>query len=370
MTAPVFPFLPGLTYPIARGVGQFNTTKHVVVSGKETRFANRTQARYQYSLDVSGLDSAGLFPGLGAQSKQALEGLFLATLGGALIFNYYDPDDGFVSGQPFGTGDGATTAFQLYRSTPTGWNDAVYAPLIAASSQLLAGAGAQFYAPHNLIAYSGDLTQAAWSRSNVTVAGGVADPFGGVGAQTVTATAANAFIDQFATATGANYVSSLWARRRAGSGLVKLADPGHDGATTTLALTSSWQRFWIAGPPASGHVSSLLNLATSGDEVDVYGAQIEQSLIATPGPYLATGAVPSNGSPLIYVNGALPGAGSYSLSASGVVTFNSPPANGAALTWTGSYYWPCNFDADTLALSNDMGGLWSAKAVKFTTRVY
>jgi uncharacterized protein (TIGR02217 family) len=44
-----------------------------------------------------------------------------------------------------------------------------------------------------------------------------------------------------------------------------------------------------------------------------------------------------NGTPSIYVNGSV--TTPSSISPSGLVTFSSPPASGAALTWTGSYYY-------------------------------
>ena len=75
MTA-LFPYLPGLTFPVERTSGLWDTSKQVSVSGKEARFANRTQARYQYSLPISALDSSGQFPTLVSYSKQALEALY------------------------------------------------------------------------------------------------------------------------------------------------------------------------------------------------------------------------------------------------------------------------------------------------------
>ena len=223
MTA-LFPYLPGLGWPVERSVGQWDTSKQISVSGKETRFANRTQARYAYSLTVDGLDSAGGFPTLGSQSKQALEALFNNTLGGALIFNFWDTDDNTVVAQPFGTGDGTTTQFQLYRTTAAVWNDAIFAPVLAGGS--------------------------------VTV-------------------------------------------------------------------------------QAGGSVTA---------------------------PY---------GAPLVYKNGVLQTSGTaYSISSAGVVTFTSAPAAAAALTWTGSYWWPCNFDDDTLAMTKTMSSLWDCKKIAFTTRIY
>jgi uncharacterized protein (TIGR02217 family) len=73
-----------------------------------------------------------------------------------------------------------------------------------------------------------------------------------------------------------------------------------------------------------------------------------------------------NGTPSIYLNGVLQSSG-YTISSTGVVTFTAAPGSGVAVTWTGSYYWRCAFDDDTLTLSKFMTQLWEAKTVKFTT---
>jgi hypothetical protein len=46
MTTLVFPYLPGLGWPVTRSPGNFDTVIQTAMSGKEVRFANRTQARY------------------------------------------------------------------------------------------------------------------------------------------------------------------------------------------------------------------------------------------------------------------------------------------------------------------------------------
>ncbi|HXC40823.1 MAG TPA: DUF2460 domain-containing protein [Burkholderiales bacterium] len=62
-----------------------------------------------------------------------------------------------------------------------------------------------------------------------------------------------------------------------------------------------------------------------------------------------------NGAPIIKDNGVTKTGGGtdYTLSATGLVTFNSAPANGHSLTWTGAYYYRCRF-ADSMASYNEM----------------
>ena len=74
-----------------------------------------------------------------------------------------------------------------------------------------------------------------------------------------------------------------------------------------------------------------------------------------------------NGSPSIYINGTLVPSYLYTISATASVCFKVPPAAGAALTWTGSYYWPSRFDEDEAAFSNFYQNLWRLNTLKFTT---
>lgn len=55
----------------------------------------------------------------------------------------------------------------------------------------------------------------------------------------------------------------------------------------------------------------------------------------------------------------------YTVSAAGVVTFNSPPANTSAVSWSGSYYFRCRFLQDSQEFENFMRQLWAAQSVEF-----
>ena len=74
------------------------------------------------------------------------------------------------------------------------------------------------------------------------------------------------------------------------------------------------------------------------------------------------------GVPQIYVAGVLKTLGTdYTIGATGIVTFATPPVFGAALTWTGVFSWVCYFDDDTVDFSKFMDGMWEAKKLAFTT---
>jgi uncharacterized protein (TIGR02217 family) len=200
VTVPVYPVLPGLAYSVKR-TPTWSTRVQQSISGKETRVADYAYPRYAYELvyDSSrggflrqGKTAAGTFAELAT-----LLGFFNTAQGSFGMFYFTDPDDNAVTGQSFGTGDGATTAFQLARAL-----------------------------------------------------GGFVEPVQAV-----------------------------------------------------------------------------------------------------------------NGSPQIYIAGVLQ-SGGYTVGATGIVTFTTAPANGAALTWTGSYYWAARFADDKIDFEKFMASLWEAKSVK------
>ena len=68
----------------------------------------------------------------------------------------------------------------------------------------------------------------------------------------------------------------------------------------------------------------------------------------------------------IYVNGTLQTlTTNYTLSATGLVTFVTAPANAAAITWTGSYYYRVRFMDDVAQFSQMMNNLWELKKISF-----
>lgn len=64
-----------------------------------------------------------------------------------------------------------------------------------------------------------------------------------------------------------------------------------------------------------------------------------------------------SGTPTVYVNGTPTTA--YTVGAYGVITFTTPPAAAAVITWTGSFFFLCRFEKDELDAAQMMQGLWS-----------
>jgi uncharacterized protein (TIGR02217 family) len=65
----------------------------------------------------------------------------------------------------------------------------------------------------------------------------------------------------------------------------------------------------------------------------------------------------------IYVAGVLQTG--YSVSATGLVTLASAPANGVAVTWTGTFYYRVRFLQDSADFTAFYNNLWELKALKF-----
>ena len=75
-----------------------------------------------------------------------------------------------------------------------------------------------------------------------------------------------------------------------------------------------------------------------------------------------------NGAPSIYINGVLKATpADYSIGSTGIVTFTAAPGNALPITWTGNFYWRCNFMADMLDFNQFMRQFWDLKTVEFET---
>lgn len=75
-----------------------------------------------------------------------------------------------------------------------------------------------------------------------------------------------------------------------------------------------------------------------------------------------------SGTPTIKVAGVTKTPGTdYTISALGVVVFVVAPANGASLTWTGSYYWRVRFLQDMVEFDQFLKDLWQLQRLEFRT---
>jgi uncharacterized protein (TIGR02217 family) len=69
--------------------------------------------------------------------------------------------------------------------------------------------------------------------------------------------------------------------------------------------------------------------------------------------------------PTVSVNGTP--TQNYVISPTGLITFAAAPGAGAALTWSGSFWWPVRFDDDETDLSQFLVNIVEAKSLKFSS---
>jgi hypothetical protein len=133
MTYPVFPVLPGLEFPVKRSPVA-KALRQEAISGRRTFQPLWPAPLYKYEVSFALLRAAAAYA-----EWQALEGFWKSVMlapGGVFAFN--DANDGAVSAQSFGTGDGSTTSFQLAR-TLGGFTEPVLAPLASGLVVKVAG---------------------------------------------------------------------------------------------------------------------------------------------------------------------------------------------------------------------------------------
>jgi len=117
-----FPALPGLQWNVEKTFIFPPSLNQESVSGRENRIALAAFPKYAFSLRYSVLrDTPNVAsPASPFDELKKLGGFFLRQLGGVKAFAYLDPSDSAVTDMQFGTGDGATVAFQLVRSYGAG----------------------------------------------------------------------------------------------------------------------------------------------------------------------------------------------------------------------------------------------------------
>jgi hypothetical protein len=141
----------------------------------------------------------------------------------------------------------------------------------------------------NLLVSSQDFGTANWARTGVTVGGSVADPIGGTTAIALTASTSNsAFVQSPTSSANTAHTRSIWLKVPTGTASINMYanDNGTGFSVQSITLTTSWQRFSLtATSSATATVVSLQigggNTWTSGQEIHVWGAQLELGSTAT-----------------------------------------------------------------------------------------
>lgn len=132
----------------------------------------------------------------------------------------------------------------------------------------------------NVVLWNSDLTNAAWVRTTLNVAKSATGPDGVANSATLcTATAANATVMQAITSASGFKLTSMFVKRRTGSGTINITQ---DTGTvwTAVTVTNDWTRVQSSFQSLSNSQSGL-RIVTSGDEVEV--ALFQQEVVGGPG---------------------------------------------------------------------------------------
>lgn len=155
-----------------------------------------------------------------------------------------------------------------------------------------------------------------WITANGTLTTGILDPSSGTTATTLTATSANATVYETVTLLALPYTISFYVQRVTGTGTVNLTLDGTN--FTAITVTGSWVRYSATVTPTAGSKTVGIQLVTSGDAVNIWGAQLEQR--STVSSYtLTTTATITNYIPVLQT------------AASGVARFNCNPTTRESL---------------------------------------
>jgi len=216
------------------------------------------------SVRTGGLRQGGLQAGLGSDS----------------IFATASLDLNFAVNKNLGTLVDATTGSNLVDHTR------------ASSGTYVGSDGLIKTALTNLLTYSEDFSNAVWDAQTSATkvsATGVDDPAGGTTASTWKndgTTPADGGIRRTISGTsGLTYTYSAWIRRRTGTGDISMTVGQNVAFDVTSQVTSEWNRISVTNT-ADANTRGYIFIRTPGDEIDIWGAQLEQS--STVGEYIPT----------------------------------------------------------------------------------
>lgn len=145
----------------------------------------------------------------------------------------------------------------------------------------------------NLAEQSEDLSDAQWAETNASKTAGIMDPDEGTTAITVTATAAlGKIVNVFSSSVPVSntWLSSVWIKRRTGVGAVQILN-GVNAAWVAVTITTAWKRYTITGVSDRAGTALGVRCSVSGDEIDVWHPQLEDSTGQTnqaPSHYIPT----------------------------------------------------------------------------------
>ena len=328
--------------------------------------------------------------GVTVSDAKTLFGFVNSVRGRYDTFLWLDPDFNTVTGQKFGTGTGSATAFQLIAQYSTdgstlgalGAPDLVQnvaaAPFIYKNAGDWRGNELQYSTARTNLVFSSQ-TISGWTiNGTATVAdASTTAPDGTTTASLVTATVANSGPFKPCTVTtGLQYTGSAFVKYNSGaSGIVAIGSDSAPSATLlfntqTGVITSVGSNVLASGVQSygSGWYRVYWTFITTGTTETVFcyqqtvpgsfylwGAQLERGSVATAYIPTTTGTVTVT---------------DYTLSFTGLVTFATAPASGAALTWSGSFYYRARFTNDAPGdFGEILSSIWELKSLEFESEL-
>jgi hypothetical protein len=382
MSNDIYPTLPGLSFGVLRSMIAPPVTIKTTPSQREYRARDSFVPRYKYTLPYEFLRSRAVYPEL-----QTLVGFYGQHGGQFDSFLFKDPDDNTVTAQLFATGDGATTTFQLLRDFG-GYSEPVFAtdgPIQISSN----GSRLNMIQGGNTF----DLTPWADGGAPATVTPNTdVNPING-------ATDADTITDSSSTKQSiryqnvpiqdgsdqSQYTGSVYVKKTSGgtSKTVCLQFAFNVGGTTALyrmmVNTDNGAVLATSGSPYQATVvdaTTYWRLVITGPNNGTGNTALQLAIFpawdvngASGGTVSATGSAVFYGAK-IELGVVLGGYTSRYFTwdwTTGITTISPAPANGDALTWTGSYYKRVRFDMDSFDATKFLKDFWEQKTVKLIT---
>lgn len=95
--------------------------------------------------------------------------------------------------------------------------------------------------------------------------------------------------------------------------------------------------------------------------------QLVRTMTGTGGISYVMPIIAPNAVSEIRIDGSPVDPGDYTVGATGIVTFDTPPGDGLAIVADFTYYWRCRFEADEMDFRKFMYQLWRTDGLQFKT---
>jgi hypothetical protein len=139
--------------------------------------------------------------------------------------------------------------------------------------------------PYNLLRYSEEFDNAAWSANNATVTVNTTTaPNGTLTADTITNVSGSLIGQALTFSTGQTFTFSVYLKRISGTGIINIIDV--NGNLVPVSVTNDWQRFSITSTTTSTTARAYFRVMTTGDSIAAWGAQLVEG--TQPLTYLPT----------------------------------------------------------------------------------